>query len=214
MTGVVRSRHSSRGAGRAAGAAGLVLLAAGLSGCGFTPLYATPGMSPALASVDVETPQTRTGFLLRQQLNDQLARDTDLPARYHLATVLREYRYPRGVLVNNIASLYEIGAVVDYSLSDKVTGKVLLQGRAPVEVSYDSSTPPYAGTAANEDGQVRLAEQAAIRIRLDLSRYFENQARPPAAGAALTSGNSTSQPIAIPQQRTRNGAGDGPLIPQ
>ncbi len=191
----------------------LILGGAGLSGCGFTPLYATPGVGPALESISVETPLTRTGYLLKQQLNDQLARDTDLPARYHLVTVFDERRYPRGTVVNNVASLYELGGVVYFTLSDTVTGRVLLQGRVPVEVSYDSSTPPYAGTAANQDGQVRVAEQAAIGLRLALSRYFQSQAEPPAVGAASPTPGAASQPIAIPQQR-RRGQNDSPILPQ
>ena len=158
----------------------------------------------------METPETRTGFLLKQQLNDQLARDTDLPARYHLVTTLGSYRYPRGIVVNNIASLYELGAVVSYTLSDTVTGKVLLQGRTPVEVSYDSSTPPYAGTAANLDGQVRLAEQAAVSVRLALSRYFEAQAEPQsgvAATAAVSAKSTKPPPLSLPGP---GGLGDNP----
>ena len=47
--------------------------AAPLAGCGFTPLYATPAVSPALASIDpVLTGTSRTGFLLKEQLNQEL----------------------------------------------------------------------------------------------------------------------------------------------
>ena len=164
-------------------------LGIGVTGCGFTPLYATPGVSPALESVSVETPLTRTGYLLKQQLNDQLARDTDLPARYHLITTFDEHRYPRGT----------------------VTGRVLLQGKVPVEVSYDSSTPPYAGTAANQDGEVRVAAQAAIGLRLALSRYFQAQAEPPASGAASPA--SDSKPIALPSLRNKDSDPIDPFSP-
>ncbi len=41
---------------------------------------------------------------------------------------------------------------------------------------YVSADAPYAGIAAQQDAQQRAANQAAVRIRLDLSRYFTRQA--------------------------------------
>jgi LPS-assembly lipoprotein len=161
---------------------GALLAAVALSGCGFTPLYATPGVTPALASIDVATPQTdagatsREGYFLRLKLNDQLGRDPDSPSRYRLATTLKEGRNAQGARVNNIASRYELDLSVIYVLSDGVTGEVLTQGSVPVKVSYDSSDPPYATVAANQDAETRAAEQAAIYVRLALSHYFETLA--------------------------------------
>ncbi len=45
-----------------------------LAGCGFTPLYATPGLSSGLSSIDVVAPDGRVAFLLRESLDDDLAR--------------------------------------------------------------------------------------------------------------------------------------------
>lgn len=154
------------------------LSVAALAGCGFTPLYATPGVAPALESMDVVVPpNSRTGFLLKQQLNDQFARDEETPARYLLTLNVSETRFPRGIRVNNIANRYELDLTVGYTLSDKATARILLQGTDPVEVSYDSADPPYASVAANQDAEVRAANQAAIRVRLDLSRYFDRLAQ-------------------------------------
>jgi LPS-assembly lipoprotein len=159
-----------------------ILAATALSGCGFTPLYATPGMTPALASIDVATPlsdvgaTSREGYFLRVKLNDQLGRDPDAPSRYRLQTTVKEIRSAQGARVNNIASRYELDLTVAYVLSDGVTGEVLTKGSVPVKVSYDSSDPPYATVAANQDAETRAAEQAAIYVRLALSHYFETQA--------------------------------------
>jgi LPS-assembly lipoprotein len=162
---------------------GLAALAtAALGGCGFTPLYATPGMTPALASIDVVTPvndsgaTSREGYFLRLKLNDQLGRDPETPSRYKLTTTLKQSRLAQGVRVNNIATRYEIDLSVSYVLSDGVTGEVLTRGSVPVKVSYDSSDPPYATVASNQDAETRAAEQAAIYVRLALSHYFQTQA--------------------------------------
>ena len=149
------------------------LLAFGLCGCGFTPLYAEPGLSGGLSHVAVETPaHSRTGYLLRQQLDDELGRSRGEPARYNLKLDVDERRFARGVRVNNVAGRYEILLNVDYVLTDLTTGKAVLQGRARADVSYDSADAPYAGIAASQDGFQRAASQAAIRIRADLARWL------------------------------------------
>jgi len=150
-----------------------------LAGCGFTPLYATPALSPALASVDVVLPGTsRTGFLLKEQLRQELSHDPDEPAHYRLSITLHETRAPQGVRVNNVANRYELDLSASFTLADATTGKILHSGSVASEVSYDSADPPYAGVVANQDGEQRVAKEAAIRIRLDLARYFEHQAVP------------------------------------
>ena len=189
------------------GAARLVMggcAAVALAGCGFTPLYATPGTTPALASVEVTAPQTREGYLVKQRLNEALARDRDVAPLYRLAMTFNEARYPEGVRVNNVATRYELGLTASYVLTDSATGRVLLQSSVPVQVSYDSADPPFAGTQANQDGEVRLAEQTALRIRLDLARYFERQATPQAASSIAASAvdaapHPAAQPLTPPQ---------------
>jgi LPS-assembly lipoprotein len=150
---------------------------AGLSACGFTPLYANPNLTPALQAVDVVVPQSRTGYLLREQLNDELGRNLATGPRYRLTVTLEERRIPRGLRVNNIAAVYQVGLSVSYTLTDAATGAVLLRAAAPVTVSYDAPDQPYASVAAQQDAEERAANQAAIRIRLDLSRFF-NRTKP------------------------------------
>jgi LPS-assembly lipoprotein len=158
------------------------LTAAALSGCGFTPLYATPGMTPALASIDVVSPlndsgaTSREGYFLRLKLNDQLGRDPETPSRYKLTTTIKQSRIAEGIRVNNIATRYELDMNVGYILSDGVTGEVLTHGSVSVKVSYDSSAPPYATVASNQDAETRAAEQAATYVRLALAHYFQTQA--------------------------------------
>jgi LPS-assembly lipoprotein len=59
----------------------LALVLPGLSACaGFTPVYARPAAAAGLSRIAVTAPETRTGFLLRQDLEDALARDRTAPA--------------------------------------------------------------------------------------------------------------------------------------
>lgn len=148
-----------------------------LAGCGFTPLYATPGNVGGLRAVLVDAPaHSRTGYLLRQQLDDELGRDPAAAPAYRLGFTVDERRYPRGVRVNNVANRYEIQLNIAYTLTDAGTGRVLLTGVAPANVSYDSADAPYAGVAAEQDGEERAANQAAVLIRLALSRWLNTPA--------------------------------------
>jgi LPS-assembly lipoprotein len=156
-----------------------------LAACGgFTPLYATPGVTDALQSVDITTQQNRMGFMLREQLNDQLSRHLDQPARYRLELTADEVRSARGLRVSNVASDFELDLRVNYKLVETATARVLLSGLAPVTVFYVSAESPYAGIAAQQDAQERAANQAAIQIRLDLSRYFNRLANNPTPPAS------------------------------
>lgn len=154
----------------------IVLAAAVLGGCGFTPLYATPGVSAGLSDIQVNVPHGRTAFLLGESLNDALARDLDKPAAYRLDVTLIEKRYPRGLRQDNTADRYEAHLIVNYKLVEIASGKVLKAGAEPVEVSYAASGQPYAGIAAQQDAQKRAADEAARRIRISLGAYFAGQA--------------------------------------
>jgi len=145
---------------------------AGLAGCGFTPLYATGGLSGQMALISVEAPEGRTAYLLREQLDDALARDRSHPAAYRLALTLTEQRDPRGLGPSNTASRYELSLDVHYVLTEITGGKELRTGDQKVLISYPAVTPPYAGVVAQQDGQQHAAAEAARRIRLDLSQYF------------------------------------------
>jgi LPS-assembly lipoprotein len=152
----------------------LALLA--LTGCGFTPLYAENGVVPGLSRVQVVAPDGRTSYLLREQLDDNLAHDRTAPPAYKLNYDLTEARIPRGLGPDNAASRYELNVRVDWKLTDLANGSELRKGRTEVLVTYGAADPPYAGIAAQENGQERAAAEAARRIRLDLAQYFAARA--------------------------------------
>lgn len=155
------------------------IVAAGLlaAGCGFTPLYAQRGLSPTLSVIEVVTPDTRSGYLLREELDDELGRDRGRPTEYTLTLDVDEDRFARGLRVDDVATRYEVRLLVDYVLTGRDAAP-LTRGQAAVSVTYDSPDQPYAGVAANADGQERAASQAAQRIRLELARYFALNQRP------------------------------------
>jgi LPS-assembly lipoprotein len=150
----------------------LTAAALGLSACGFTPLYATQGVSAGLSSIDVVAPEGRVGYLLREDLDDQLARNKSAPPTYRLTLEVVQTRDPRGLRLDNVAERYELGVTVKYVLTEIATGRVARTGEVNTEVSYDAADQPYAGIAARQDSQTRAASDAARRIHLDLVAWM------------------------------------------
>jgi len=163
----------------------ILLAAAPLAGCaGFEPLYAMPNVAPVMRSVDIVTDPGRVGYLMREQLNDELARDLNQPARYRLNLTIAEVRIPRGLRINNIAAEIELELRVNYDLVENATGRSVLRGQTATTVFYAATAAPYAGIAAQQDAQERAAGQVAVQIRLDLSRKLATASRAPAPQAA------------------------------
>jgi LPS-assembly lipoprotein len=159
--------------GRAALAAGaLALAAAGLSGCGFAPLYAQPGVVSNLRAVDVVAPPGRAGFLMREHLDDALARDRDAAPAYRMNLVIHETRVPRGVRIDNVATRYEYTLIASYVLTTARSGAVAKRGAVRVELTYDSADQPYEAIAAQQDAEDRAAQEAARRIQVELAAWL------------------------------------------
>jgi LPS-assembly lipoprotein len=155
----------------------LAALAAGvaLAGCaGFQPLYAQGEVVRNLAAIRVDAPEGRTGYLLRQHLDDAFAKDHSAAPRYAMRLSTAEARYPRGVRVDNVATRYEYVLTTAYTLTALPSGAVAKTGQVRVELTYDSADQPYASIAAQQDAQDRAAEEAARRIELELAVWLAN----------------------------------------
>jgi LPS-assembly lipoprotein len=155
--------------------AGLAALAPLLGACGFTPLYATPGLSKGLAAIEVQVPQGRVGYLLREDLDDALGHDKDAQPAYRLQLALVQTRGPRGLTLTDVAEYYDLGVTVQYTLVSTDSGKVVTKGQVTSQVSYDDSGQAYADIAAGQDAQTRIASDAARRIQIQLAAWLARQ---------------------------------------
>ncbi|MGH6956683.1 MAG: LPS assembly lipoprotein LptE [Caulobacteraceae bacterium] len=166
--------------GALATASGAILAAscaAALGGCGFTPLYAQPGVADGLTRVDVVAPRGRVGYLLGHDLDDALGRDRGDAPRYRLEMVTDELRAAHGLTATDTAQRYELDLKVIYTLIDISTGKAVDTGAVVSNLSYDSVSQPYAGIAASQDVQDRLASDAAQKIEVRVAAWMA--AHPP-----------------------------------
>lgn len=150
-----------------------------LSGCGFTPLYARPGLGAELSAIQVVAPAGRVGYLLREDLDDQLGRDKATPPRFRLELADVQTRDPRGLTLEDVAERYVLGLSASYRLIDIATGAAVHTGRITSQVSYDAVNAPYAGIAGRQDAQSRAALDAARKIELDLAAWAARRAAGP-----------------------------------
>lgn len=155
----------------------LAISAAALSGCaGFQPLYGQSAANSQLAAIDVRAPDGRTGYLMRQHLDDAFAKNRGAPTSYTMELGLSEARYPRGVRIDNVATRYEYVLTANYILRSPA-GAIAKRGNVRVELTYDSADQPYASISAQQDAQDRAAQEAARRIELELAVWLASEAK-------------------------------------
>jgi LPS-assembly lipoprotein len=154
---------------------GALALDLALAGCGFTPLYAQPGVASGLTHIQVVAPQGRIGYLMRESLDDDFGHSKGEAPRYKLEMVLSEARQAHGLSANDVAQRYEFDLKVVYTLTDLATGKPVHTGAIFSNISYDSATQPYAGIAAAEDVQNRLASDAAQKVEVQVAAWMAGQ---------------------------------------
>jgi LPS-assembly lipoprotein len=156
-----------------------VLLTGGalsLSACGFTPLYGPEMVTKGLGSIEVVAPDGRAGYLLREKLDDALARNVNLLPTHRLTYTVKEERYARGVRVDNVANRYELNLTANWRLTDVKTGKLVRSGQTAAAVTYDSADQPYASIASQQDSQEGAAVEVARKIQLDLASWLAGKA--------------------------------------
>ena len=152
--------------------AAALLAASALSGCGFTPMYAKPKVIAGLSGIDLDTPQTRTGYFVAQDLRQTLDDDPSKPKAYILHIEMTEGHYAVGYRVDDTSTRSEITSNVNYTLTDKETGKVLAKDHFTETVTYASTASPFTGIVSQQAGQERLANAVSARIQGALAVYF------------------------------------------
>jgi LPS-assembly lipoprotein len=143
----------------------------GLSGCGMTPVYGERSLTTNLSQVEVEAPDTRIGYFIRQQLITGLG-ETGSAKAYDLKIAVEEKRYEIGLSNFGTATRFEISARVDYTLTARAGGKPLYKNSFVQTVTYDSTDSSYAAISAQKDGQERAATAISRQIQNQLATYF------------------------------------------
>jgi LPS-assembly lipoprotein len=158
------------------------LIALGLAGCGFRPLYGgtTAGgarLVEVMSGVEVTPIPGRVGQKLRNEL---IFADTGggnaAPTRYRLDIVIKETVTAQLVQINGDATgqVYELDAA--FKLVDASKGNVILQGKAISRAPYDRFQEIFANVRARYDAENRAARTVSDSIRTQIAAYLSNAA--------------------------------------
>ena len=147
---------------------------AGLSGCGFTPMYGSAGVGSGLSRIAVTTQDDRLGYRVREQLEDALGRNGAQAPLWRLETVLEQSRRPLGRRIDDTATRYDLTVRGAWTLTPTAGGPAV-SGAETVTTTYAAADQPFAAIAAQQDGEERAAAELARLIRLDLMRALSDQ---------------------------------------
>ena len=156
---------------------GVVLaLGALLGGCGFRPMLKPvddADVQSELAAIEVRTSTDRLGYLVRDNLLDQLnPSGVEVPSRYLLQINLRRRSTALGIQLDNTATRFNLTLTARFRLLDAATRKVLYSSSASRIASYNAIRAPYAELAAQLDAEERAARDVGTDIRTQLAIHF------------------------------------------
>ncbi len=171
------------------GLAALLPVAAGA--CGFRPLYGgAPGgeVAAELASIEVVTPDTRVGQLLKNRLLDDLnPSGMTVQSRYRLTLELRRTETALAIQLDETITRFDLTLAAFFALTSLEAG-----GPAPAGVeaegepayrsalrrvaSYNVVSDPFATLMAEQDAERRAATELSRGIRTLLTLHFQDGA--------------------------------------
>jgi LPS-assembly lipoprotein len=165
--------------------------AAGLSACGFHPLYGRinggPGAAQAFTTVYIPPIELETtGYELRNDLIDALrAKPQPQGALYDLKVTLRDRNQPIAIQNQTVNGLKEVEItrynytlIADYQLIERKTLKVLTKGTESSLSAYNVVTSPYATEVAYKEAQANTAKDIAEELRLRIGVYLSEHPVP------------------------------------
>lgn len=140
----------------------VLLVALGLAGCGFSPVYGTGGSATALRSaVAFEVPDTVAGYRLRTRLAERLG-DTRV-ATYQLTVGISQATTPATITTDGDTTRFNLAGTATWVLRD-TAGVALKDGTVDAFTSYSATGSTVATTAAETDAQARLSVALADLI--------------------------------------------------
>ncbi len=138
----------------------------------FRPLYSKDGaLKKELSSIEIEEIDTINGAALYHNLTNLLG--TSEGTKYSLQiTQLSEVVSPLAITGHASVVKQNVTHHYEYSLTDKVTGKVLDKGKIRMVGSYDTLSAPYASYTKEKAVKKNLSQNIAEEIYMRLMLYF------------------------------------------
>jgi LPS-assembly lipoprotein len=165
----------------------LAMAALMLSGCGLRPVY-SDGSHGAVAqmagNVEVAAIEGKSGWLVRNALNDRLAAlATGTGPKYRLVVKLDDSIQGFGVRSDDTITRERRTLRARYQLVDDSTGTQVIDDTAGSDVGIDVVSSEYATIAAEDTAMERLAQTIADQIMSRLALYALKEGKPAAPAA-------------------------------
>jgi LPS-assembly lipoprotein len=142
---------------------GVVLAAAALAGCGFTPVYGPDGTGAALlGQLSLDPPQDRNAYLLQRRIEERLGQAT--AGAWRLSTQIKTDNIGLGFTTDGDITRYNINGTTDYTLRRTGSSEIFRQGKIQHFTSYSATGTTVATLAAKRDAEVRLMTILADQI--------------------------------------------------
>ncbi|MBI1273017.1 MAG: hypothetical protein GC131_02895 [Alphaproteobacteria bacterium] len=159
-----------------------------LAACGFSPVYG-PGAggadAPTAAKMNriyIENIEDRAGQKLRNMLIDRMyiggrPAQTD----YRLDVKLTSYEADLAIRKDATSARSQLNMLAHYALSDRASGKVLLEGDTNAIASYNRVDAQYAVLAAEKNAQDRALRDISNKLINRISLFMANMDKAPAS---------------------------------
>ncbi len=157
-------------------------LVAGLTACGFRPLYqvssSSDGAPTDLSSIEVAPAQNRLTQQVRNSLLERLTPRGPSASRYVLSIGVSEQE--TGVLVTRADTVTRYNLVVTstYILTDKQSGAQVLRGQVNSIAAYNVVQNDFSNLTAEQSARANAARELADQIRERLAAYLQKQRAP------------------------------------
>ena len=149
------------------------LILTALSGCGLQPLYSggsKGAVASTLGSVSVDAIEGKSGWLMRNALNDRL-RAGDGAARYRLTVALDDQIEGFGIRADDTITRERRTLRARYQLVDTTTGATVIDATAGSDAGIDVVSSEYATIAGENSALENLTQRVADQIVMRLSLY-------------------------------------------
>ena len=156
----------------------LLLSCAALSGCGLQPLYSGGSAGPVvttLQSVSVDPIEGKSGWLVRNALNDRLSATGNTASRYRLVVKLDDQIEGFGVRADDTITRERRSLKARYQLIDNNTNQAVLDATAGSDAGIDVVSSEYATIAGENTALENLSQKIAAQIVTRLSLYARQQ---------------------------------------
>ena len=156
----------------------LLISCAALSGCGLQPLYSGGSAGPVvttLQSVSVDPIEGKSGWLVRNALNDRLSATGNTASRYRLVVKLDDQIEGFGVRADDTITRERRSLKARYQLIDNNTNQAVLDATAGSDAGIDVVSSEYATIAGENTALENLSQKIAAQIVTRLSLYARQQ---------------------------------------